>query len=148
MLRTIEIVMGMLLALTHGAAAQAPTATDSAAVRRAALDYIEGWYEADAAGIERAVHPDLAKPWIRIDDTGLHALHHTSAARLIEQTRRGGGSKTTSEERRNDVKILDLYSGMASVRATSARYVDYIHLALEQRVEDRKRPLGLPAENQ
>lgn len=37
--------------------AQAQTAADSAAIRTAALDYIEGWYDGDAARMERSLHP-------------------------------------------------------------------------------------------
>ena len=32
-----------------------------AAIRATALDYIEGWYAGDAARMERALHPELAK---------------------------------------------------------------------------------------
>jgi hypothetical protein len=84
---------------------------------------------ADAARMERAVHPELAKRWVRTDDDGRSVLHDMGAAKLIEQTRRGGGSETPPEERLRKVEILDLYGGMASVRVTSARYVDYMHLA-------------------
>ncbi|HEX6315687.1 MAG TPA: nuclear transport factor 2 family protein, partial [Gemmatimonadaceae bacterium] len=41
--------------------ASAQTAADSAAIRAAALDYIEGWYEGNAERMERALHPELAK---------------------------------------------------------------------------------------
>lgn len=52
-----------------------------------------------------------------------------TAATLIEQTGRGGGNRTPMELRRKDVEILDIFEGMASVRVTSARFVDYMHLA-------------------
>ncbi|MGH7551869.1 MAG: nuclear transport factor 2 family protein [Longimicrobiales bacterium] len=41
--------------------ALARTAGDSAAIRATALDYVEGWYTGDAARMERALHPELAK---------------------------------------------------------------------------------------
>ena len=47
------------LALTTTVPAQ--SAADTAAIRAAALDYIEGWYAGNAGRMERAVHPDLAK---------------------------------------------------------------------------------------
>jgi hypothetical protein len=37
------------------------SATDSAAIRQTALDYIEGYYSGDAVRMERAIHPDLNK---------------------------------------------------------------------------------------
>jgi hypothetical protein len=36
-------------------------AETTAAIRQAAVDYIEGWYTGDADRMERALHPDLAK---------------------------------------------------------------------------------------
>lgn len=53
----------VLIALAARTTAQTTTAseTDKTAIRQAALDYIEGSYEADAERMERALHPDLAK---------------------------------------------------------------------------------------
>ena len=39
----------------------AQSAADSAAVRRAALDYVEGFYEGDTTKLVRALRPDFAK---------------------------------------------------------------------------------------
>ncbi len=35
------------------------------AIRQTVLDYIESWYDGDAARMERSVHPDLAKRIVR-----------------------------------------------------------------------------------
>ncbi|MGH7543457.1 MAG: hypothetical protein ACREK7_05910 [Gemmatimonadota bacterium] len=58
----------ILLASTGAASAQTPA--DSAAIRAAALDYIEGWYSGDAGRMARAVHPELVKRIIATDDEG------------------------------------------------------------------------------
>src|SRR5688572_31146080 len=50
-----------VVALVLAAPARAQTAADSAGIRQAALDYIEGWYEGNAERMERALHPELAK---------------------------------------------------------------------------------------
>ena len=34
---------------------------DRDAIVRVALDYFEGWFDGDAARMERTLHPDLAK---------------------------------------------------------------------------------------
>lgn len=99
-MRTVILatVTGVLLAASQAAAQSAPAlqrtaAADSAAVRQAALDYIEGWYEADAARMARAVHPELAKRWVRTDSTGASMIRDMGASELIAQTRRGGGER-------------------------------------------------------
>jgi hypothetical protein len=46
-----------------------------------ALDYIEGWYTGDAARMERALHPDLAKRIVESDArNGGSVLGHMTAA--------------------------------------------------------------------
>ena len=46
--------------------AHAQSPADSAGIRQAALDYIEGYYEGDGARMERALHPELAKRIVRM----------------------------------------------------------------------------------
>jgi hypothetical protein len=112
--------------LSTPAAAQA--AADSAGIRQAALDYIEGWYEGNDERMERAVHPDLAKRIINQDQRGRSVLGHQSAMTLVQNTRRGGGKETPAAERRTDVKILDVFGNTSSVRVDAGRWVDYLHI--------------------
>jgi hypothetical protein len=57
-----------LLFFVATATTQAQTAADSAGIKQTALDYIDGWYTGDAARMERAVHPELAKRNVTTDD--------------------------------------------------------------------------------
>ena len=119
--------LGLALAST-GAAAQ--SAADSAAIRAAALDYVEGWYGADAARMERALHPELAKRIVnRNPQTGRNSLGQQGALTLIQGTRNGGGKDTPPAEMQKDVAILDIFENAASVRATMSGWIDYMHLA-------------------
>lgn len=101
----------------------AQTAADSAGIRRAALDYIEGWYEADAARMERAVHPRLAKRLVR-HRTG--EIAETDGPALIAATR--AREPTPPAERQAEVEIFDVYENTASVKVTAYDWVDYMHL--------------------
>jgi hypothetical protein len=108
----------------------AQSAADSAAIRATALDYVEGWYTGDAARMERALHPDLAKRIVRVDPaTGRPRLASMGAADLVEGVRRGGGRETPAARRRSDVHLLDVYHNTASVRADMTEWIDYLHLA-------------------
>jgi hypothetical protein len=118
-----------VVALVLAAPARAQTAADSAGIRQAALDYIEGWYEGNAERMERAVHPDLAKRIINADQRGRSVLGHQSAMTLVQNTRRGGGKETPGAERRTDVRILDVFGNTASVRVDADRWIDYLHIA-------------------
>lgn len=118
----------VLLAFFH-APGVAQTPADSAAIRATALDYIEGWYTADAGRMERALHPHLAKRFVeRTPDGGLR-LTDTSALELVQQVEAGGGSGTPPAARRTDVRILDVFQDVACVRVDAGGWIDYMHLA-------------------
>jgi len=107
----------------------APSPADSAAIRATALDYIEGWYEADPARMERSLHPHLAKRFFEPLPDGGVRLTDTSALELVQQVRAGGGSSVPAAERRTDVAILDIFQDVASVRVDAHGWIDYMHLA-------------------
>jgi hypothetical protein len=110
--------------------ASAQTDADRAAIRAAALDYIEGWYTGSAERMERALHPDLAKRIVRTDPiTRASTLGHQTAAILIQNTRAGGGEQTPERLRVKDVTILDVYQNAASVKIVASGWIDYLHLA-------------------
>jgi hypothetical protein len=102
---------------------EAQSAADSAAIRDASLDYIEGWYTGDGDRMTRALHPALAKRIVRGS-----RVDNMDAEELIGMVRNGGGKGTPPELRRQDVKILDVYGNSASVRVDAAQWVDYLHL--------------------
>ncbi|MEX2179567.1 MAG: nuclear transport factor 2 family protein [Gemmatimonadaceae bacterium] len=128
MLRTFQWLPSFVLLLIT-VPAQAQSAADSAAIRAAALDYIDGWWEGSADRMERAIHPDLAKRIINADMRGRSVLGHQSAMTLVQNTQRGGGRETPSAERRSDVRILDIFGNTASVRVDAGAWVDYMHIA-------------------
>ncbi len=80
MLRRRELAI-LLLVFVPPPPARAQTAADSAGIRQAALDYIEGYYEGNAERMERAVHPELAKRIVRTNDQGRSQLGQMSSAR-------------------------------------------------------------------
>ena len=120
-----------LLGLTVAAgAARAQSAADSVAIRATALDYIEGWYTADAARMERALHPELAKRIVNTNPQNRrNSLGQQSAMTLVQNTRNGGGKETPAELMRKDVRILDIFGNTASVRIDASTWVDYLHVA-------------------
>src|SRR5688572_27299454 len=102
----ILLIAGALTALALPLAGQ--TAADSAAIRATALDYVEGWYTGDAARMERAVHPELAKRIVQTNPQGRSGLGQQSAMTLVLGTRNGGGRTTPPEQMQKDVVILDI----------------------------------------
>ena len=107
-----------------------PPSADAAAIRQAALDYIEGWYEADAERMERALHPELAKRIVQTNpQNGRSRLDQMGALALVQGTRRGGGKETPKQRQQKDVTILDAFGSAASVKIVASDWIDYLHLA-------------------
>jgi hypothetical protein len=96
---------------------------ETSAIRRTALDYIEGWYDGDAARMESSLHPQLAKRLVEHTPDG-DRLDEMSAMRLVQMTRH-----EPRETRRTDVTILNRFENAASVRVDAHAWIDYIHMA-------------------
>ena len=120
-MRTLTLLMG-LIAMTEN--------PDDAAIRKTALDYIQGWYTGDAARMESALHPELAKRIVNTDEkTGRSRLDSMGALTLVQRVRAGGGTKTPKDKQQADVTILDRYNNVAMVKIVAADWVDYLQEA-------------------
>lgn len=119
----------LLAGLFLPAALPAQTREDSLAIRAAALDYIEGWYEGNGERMARSLHPELAKRIVNSDSAGNNWIRDMTASELVRSTRTGGGSRTPRAEQRKDVRILDIFQNAASVRVDAATWIDYMQLA-------------------
>lgn len=128
---TFRLLTFVVLALTVSVgAAHRQTVDETAAIRATALDYVEGWYTGDAARMERALHPELAKRIVNTNpQNGRSSLGQQSAMTLVQNTRNGGGKNTPPEQMQKDVVVLDVYQNAASVRATMSGWIDYMHMA-------------------
>jgi hypothetical protein len=125
-----KTVLLTTLALLLVARANAQTDDDNAAIRKTALNYIEGWYEGDAARMESSLHPELAKRMISTDPkTGRSVFHHMGAMALVQGTRRGGGTKTPKDHQLKDITILDRYNNAAVVKIVASDWIDYLEEA-------------------
>jgi hypothetical protein len=113
---------------------QRQQADDLTEIRQAALDYAQGWYEGDADRMRRSLHPELAKRAILSDpQTGEERFHHLSQQQMVAKTAQGGGrDDAPADKRYYAVSVLDIYGDIATVRADTYEYVDYLHLARSQ----------------
>lgn len=107
----------------------APAASDAEQIKQTALDYIEGWYEGDAARMERALHPELAKRIVNTDQRGRSVFNHMGAMRLVQLTRVSSGKEIPKEKQQKDVTVLDIFGNAASAKVVAADWIDYMHLA-------------------
>lgn len=103
---------------------------DLSAIKQTALDYIEGFYDGDAARLERSLHPELAKRIAHPDPvSGRSHLAEMSALALTRFTREKAGRPTPAAERQQDVVVLDVFENAASAKVIASTWIDYLHLS-------------------
>jgi hypothetical protein len=129
----MRTILGWLAVMASGALAGAqtapPAASESEALKAVALDYIEGYYTGDAARMERAVHPELAKRIVNSDGSGHDSLGQMGAMTLVNVTRAGGGKNTPPDKQQKDVTVLDVFENAAVVKIVASDWVDYLEMA-------------------
>jgi hypothetical protein len=91
-------------------------------------DYVEGWFDGNAARMERALHPEFVKRCRSIEGDDPDALETLSAPEMIDATADGVGRDEDAPDRQIEIKIDYLQSGVASVQCFCHRYVDLLHL--------------------
>ena len=129
-IRSFAIALFLALTLPVSATQHQQATDESAAIRATALDYVEGWYTGDAARMERALHPELAKRIVNTNpQNGRNSLGQQSAMTLVQNTRGGGGTQTPEPRRIKEVTILDVYQNAASVKVVASDWIDYLHMA-------------------
>jgi hypothetical protein len=123
------IVAALALLLPRGAHAQ--TSADSAAVLRAGLDYIEGFYNGDADMLKRSVRPNVTKfGFSRGRDAATFSGDTMSYAQFMsyaERVKKRGGTTGPAAAIKN-VQIMDIMNQIAAVKVTAWWGTDYLHL--------------------
>jgi|SRR5271165_5223223 len=96
-------------------------ATDQELISQTVLDYFEGWYDADAARMDRALHPDLVKRSPAEDDGAI-----LTKDVMLQACADGEGART--QDRWVQIDIADVCGDIASAVVRSAPYREYLHL--------------------
>jgi Putative lumazine-binding len=104
--------------------------TDRAAIVNRVLAYIEGWFEADVARMERALHRELCKRSLGRDPTGRDELNTITASQMIDWTAEGVGTTRVPEggDPRIQVQVEDIHDTIANVTVRSSVYREYLQL--------------------
>src|SRR5205809_5601274 len=129
-MRKISLFMAMTLVAGSTAIAEITPADESDAIKKTALDYIEGWYAGDEARMERALHSELAKRMVSTEAmTGRSLLNQMSAMTLVQRTREGIGKKIPQDRQLKEVTILDCFNNAAVVKVVASDWIDYLEVA-------------------
>ncbi len=123
-------LLALLCVMALPLAGQTQTQDDKAAVKQAALDYIEAIYNVDPSKVERSVHPELAKRgfYMRRGATE-YSEGRMTFAQLIETAKNWNKEGKLRKDAPKEVIILDLLDQTASVKIVAEWGIDYMHLA-------------------
>lgn len=125
----VQTILAAAFVLISSVAISAQQSAAEQEITRSVLNYAEGWYEGDAAKMESALLPDLAKRRIEPAGEGRNRVSELSSLGLVQMARTGYGKNTPKAEQIKDVKILDIFRDTATVRLEMRDWVDYMHLA-------------------
>ncbi len=129
---TLLLLIGTALCGVASLSAQTPAAAseaDLAAIRATTLDYIEGYYTSDPDRVERSIFPDIAKRIPMRGPGGRVRIERMSGIELLNHAKSGDGKKIPAEQQLKEIKILDVFDNIASVRVDAASWVDHMQLA-------------------
>ncbi len=122
--------------LTNPGNAQGPTSNkglsaDSTAIKKAAQDYVEGYFNGDAKRIAEAVDPELVKRIVYKDSSG-DAIQDMGATMLmLAASKRKKSDPEPSVPFTATVIIYDIYNDNATIKITTNKFkfIDYAQLA-------------------
>ena len=97
---------------------------DEDAIVRCALDYFEGWFEADPERM-RARAP--SRPGQAVARRRGRSTRST-AQWMIEATEAGSGKEREPGARRIDVRVVEVHGDIATAVVDSNVYCEYLHL--------------------
>ncbi|MGZ3812191.1 MAG: nuclear transport factor 2 family protein [Mucilaginibacter sp.] len=115
--------MSLLFAITLRAQNRAQ---DSLAIIKTSLDYIDGYYAADADRMQSSLHPDLSKKIISTNAKGDEQISQMSALGLILLTK--NHAPVPINKRREEIFVKDIFQDAAIVKIIADGWIDYLQL--------------------
>jgi hypothetical protein len=128
--RSWTFVLALLGAVVAPRVAVAQSDADREAVRRAALDYVEGFYEGDSTKIARGVRPEVYKYgfWRPADKTAYAGSRMTYDDMFAYTRRVRESGKKAPASAPKDIVIYEVQDQTATAKLTASWGTDYLLL--------------------
>jgi Putative lumazine-binding len=101
---------------------------ESNVVRATVADYIDGYYAGDAVRMEKSLHPHYLKHVISMSNGSLRMTEKTGL-QMVQDVESNGPVDQPKSEQREEITVLDVANGMASVKLVTPHWTDYLTLA-------------------
>ena len=104
-------------------------AENEKAIRKVALDYIEGWYSADTIRMAKALSKDLKKRgFIMSYKSKKEIIANASYPQMIKWTGERNDQLALDNNIELKVEIIEIGERIANVKTITPDFIDYIHL--------------------
>ena len=128
---TRTLLLAAVGTLLHPSLLPGQGAADKEGVRKAVLDYVEGFYEGDTAKLVRSVRPEVVKygyfiPKGKTAYAG-EAMPWAEFMSYANSVKKSG--KPTPASSPKEITLLDVADQTASAKLTAWWGIDYMHLA-------------------
>ena len=128
---TLTVLAFVGLALVSPSVGFAQATSDEEGVRRAALDYLEGFYEGDSTKTVRSVRPEVTKFGFYRESADAEfqgsAMPFSDMIAFVNRVRDSGRTRPATDPK--EVEILDIQSQTAVVKVTAYWGTDYLQMA-------------------
>ena len=128
MRKTLVLLILLLLSVVALAWGSTRPSNEQAAITVVAQSYMDAYYTADAARMQKALHPDFHKRTLQTVN-GHTEISEDTVQSMVEGVRLGSGKEIPAAERVQKIEVLDVYRDVASVKVITGRWIDYMHLS-------------------
>jgi hypothetical protein len=136
------LAVTVLLFSASAIAQSAPKQDDSTAVQTTVRNYIEGYYQGDAARVQASLDTHYLKHMIH----GTIPIRERTGAQMVEEVRAHGPADLPASEKTESISVFDISGNIASAKLVTPHWVDYMTLkksdgnwkilAVVQQIED------------
>jgi hypothetical protein len=128
MRKTLVLLILLVLSVVALAWGSTRPSNEQAAITVVTESYMDAYYTADAARMQKALHPDFHKRTLQTVN-GHTEISEDTVQSMVEGVRLGSGKEIPAAERVQKIEVLDVYRDVASVKVITGRWIDYMHLS-------------------
>jgi len=128
MRKTFALFILLVLSVAALAWGSASASNEKAAVATVAQNYMDAYYTADSARMQKTLHPDFHKRTLKTVN-GHTEISEDTVQSMVEGVGMGSGKEIPVAERVKKIEVLDVYRDAASVKVVTGRWIDYMHLS-------------------
>jgi len=128
MRKTFALFILLVLSVAALAWGSASASNQKSAVAAVAQKYMDAYYTADSARMQKTMHPDFHKRTLKTVN-GHTEISEDTVQSMVEGVGMGSGKEIPVAERVKKIEVLDVYRDAASVKVVTGRWIDYMHLS-------------------